>query len=509
MSRAQLKGGAYRAASVLANAQRCVNLYPEKNPEESQPEALVTHYQRPGLRFISNNALGNVGFGRCLYTATNGDLYAVVNQQVFYINPDFIWTSIGSLVSGLNTPVSMSDNGTTIVVVDNSNTGAFIDMATRAFALIGDPNFLGSIRTDFLDGFLVFAQPNSPNWYCTDLYSTVFNAISFGTKTAWPDNIKTIIAVEREIWIMGAYKSEVWFNSGTIPFPFSAQPGLIIEHGISAPYSIAKQDVYIFWLSQSPEGARMVMKNKGHVAERISTHALEAEMLTYRRVDDAIGTCFQIRGHGFYMLHFPTADRTWIFDVATDQWSEWAFFDPNGVQRRMRCSQVAYAYSKNLALDWQTGFLYELSDTHYWDDITMGGNDDQIHDQQLIKCVRTFPIMLDTENSVRLTLWKVIADIETGTFSSGSDDGVPAPNTDIFGLPPFAVHLAVSRDRGRSFASIPDQSIGSTGEYRVKPTWNRLGMFNVGAVLEFSWAAPQAAAFSSAFVEFEKHEGDQ
>ena len=52
-----LLSGAYQARSVIASAQRCVNLYPQVNERESfmiMPQlagaaAMVTHYPTPGL----------------------------------------------------------------------------------------------------------------------------------------------------------------------------------------------------------------------------------------------------------------------------------------------------------------------------------------------------------------------------------------------------------------------------------------------------------------------------
>jgi hypothetical protein len=49
MARVPLLGGAYQAKSIIANAQRCVNLYPEANPSSSQPQSPSTHYPTPGL----------------------------------------------------------------------------------------------------------------------------------------------------------------------------------------------------------------------------------------------------------------------------------------------------------------------------------------------------------------------------------------------------------------------------------------------------------------------------
>ncbi len=45
-----LKGGSYSAKSIIADAQRCVNVYPEKNPEGSPTP--FTYYPRYGLKSV-------------------------------------------------------------------------------------------------------------------------------------------------------------------------------------------------------------------------------------------------------------------------------------------------------------------------------------------------------------------------------------------------------------------------------------------------------------------------
>ena len=121
-----LTSGAYSSESFIASAQRSVNLYAEKNPAETNPKFPVTQYVRPGLKPLGGPP--EPGFARCLYGATNGDLYAVIGQQVYYIDPDFNFNLKGALISNRTTPTSMSDNGTNIILVDGSPQGYGITM---------------------------------------------------------------------------------------------------------------------------------------------------------------------------------------------------------------------------------------------------------------------------------------------------------------------------------------------------------------------------------------------
>lgn len=508
--RIPLLGGSYRDPGLIAAAQRSVNLYAEKNPPEAQSPVNVTHYPRPGLTPICDPVEQDYqyGKGRCIYTATDGEVYIVIDQGIYHFHDaDYSLHLIGQMTTPGITPVRMADNGTSILVVDGSPIGYLIDMASQSghtFSQIGDPNFLGGTNVDFLDYFLALNQPGTPNWYCTEANSTTFNALFFGTKTAWPDNIQTLIMVQREAWILGKYKSEVWYNSATVPFPFQPYPGTIIEHGCVAPYSAQKNDVFCYWLSQSPEGARMVMRGSKKTATRISTHAIEEEFLSYPRVDDAIGAVYQWRGHNFYQLHFPTADRTWTWDEATQQWHEDAYFDTNGVQHRSLDTFHAYGYGLNLALDWQKGIIYKLDKDNFTDN------------ERPITFIRSMPHLLDDESFNRMTVWKLIADIETGTAT-----GRPPTNSTLspwslgfssgFGprtwQGPPTISARVSRDRGHSWGNYRTQPLGGAGQYKRTPMWARWGQGR-DFIFEVSWSEPISTALNGVFVEFEKHEAD-
>lgn len=489
-----LTSGAYSAQSYIASAQRCINLYPEKNPADIKPPAPVTHYPRPGLPLLGQCPVPAPG--RCLYGATNGDLYAVVGQNVFYISPDWQFTQIGQLQAVLPTPVSIADNGQSALIVDGTQSGYTIALGTRAFAQLGDPNFLGSNRVDFLDGFLILNDPNTNEWYSTQAQSITFNPLFIGIKTAWPDNVLCVVAIEREVYVFGPKKSEVWYNAGTVPFPFQLLPGVIIEQGCAALYSPAKMDTNVYWLSQSPEGDRMVMRGGNqNVAQRISTHAIEAEFRKYPRVDDAIGSVYQIEGHSFYKLHFPTADKTWGFDQATEQWHEDNAIDANGVLHRAHNTFNAFAYGKNVALDWSNGNLYAVDPNSYTDN------------GQPIPWIRSFPHELDELRQVSHTAF--VADVETGTHPGTGDDGqfvTPWSQGFSSGFGPLtkisapSIGLRCSRDGGNKFGNMRLKTKIANGRYRTMLRWRGNGIAR-DMVYELSSTAEMCSALNGAYFE--------
>lgn len=119
MSRINLLGGTYLARSLIASAQVCLNLYPEKNPEDAA--APFTHQLTPGL--ILKKLPNSAGTARGLYTATTGALFYVCGATVYFVDSNFGLTALGTLmVNGqpdtLTTPVAMQDNGNVLIITN-------------------------------------------------------------------------------------------------------------------------------------------------------------------------------------------------------------------------------------------------------------------------------------------------------------------------------------------------------------------------------------------------------
>src|SRR5580704_11236564 len=132
MARINLLGGTYQARSLIADAQRCLNLYPAKNPEDAS--APYTNLLTPGTLLKATRNVA--GVARCLYTATNGSLYYVCGQQVYFIDSTWTLHLLGALAANLTTPVAMQDNGLVIILVDGTTAGYAINLQS---GIVGQP----------------------------------------------------------------------------------------------------------------------------------------------------------------------------------------------------------------------------------------------------------------------------------------------------------------------------------------------------------------------------------
>lgn len=492
LARLPLLGGSYTARSLIANCQRCINLYPEANPKDSPVP--LTHYQRPGLRpLVTGAGGGSNSVVRCLYRASNGNGYCVIGQNVFAISAVWVLTLLGQITQGLSTPCSMIDNGTTILLVDGSVNGWTIQLATNAFAIVFDPTgiFDGADRVDYIDTFVLWNMPGTRRFGATLSGVIVFDALNFAQKTDYPDPLATLIVNRHEILLIGTLKSEIWFDAGGATFPFAELPGAYIEHGTCAKYSVANADISTFWLSQDLQGQGMILRQRGYETKRISTHAIEFAIQGYSVISDAIAYTYQQGGHVKYVIHFPTGNATWAWDEASEMWHQLAWTDGDGVLQRHRGNCAAFLNGLNVCGDRTNGTIYAMDQSVFTD--TVGGVAGPI------TYIRSFPhigagtdvqgkpIMADGR---RVQFNQFLADIEVGN----------AP-VDANGQPP-KLSLRWSDDRGKTFGNAVMQSAGKTGEYLTQPQWLGTGIAR-DRIFELSYSFAGSAALNGAWVNAE------
>jgi hypothetical protein len=224
--------------------------------------------------------------------------------------------------------------------------------------------FAGAVGCGFLDGWFVFNQPGSQIFWVMDSTGTTIDPLYFASAEGSPDNLVTLIVDHREIWLFGVNSVEVWYDAGLPDFPMARIQGAFNEIGCLAAYSVAKLDNGLFWLGADARGNGIVYRSKGYSGERVSTHAVEWQIQQYATLSDAVGYTYQQDGHSFYVLNFPTADTTWVYDVATGAWHERAGWENDAFTRTRGNCQMNYN-NEIVIGDYRVGELYAYDPTVY------------------------------------------------------------------------------------------------------------------------------------------------
>ena len=470
-------GSAYVARSINAADNRMVNLFPEIIPEGGKEPAFLN--RAPGLRLLNTAGDGPVRglwtYGGIAYIVSDDKLYSMDGFQT----PVFIGT-----VSGTG-PVSMSDNGTQLFIACGGPSYIY-NNRTGGFGLITDPDFPGALTVSYLDGYFVFIEPNSQKiWVTSLLDGNSIEPLDFASAEGSPDNLVSMIVDHREAWLFGTNSVEVWYDAGNPDFPLQRIQGAYNEIGCAATYSVAKLDNGLFWLGADARGQGIVYRANGYTGQRISTHAIEYAIAQYGNISDAIGYTYQQEGHSFYVLIFPSANATWVYDVSTQAWHERASFE-NGEFLRHR-SNCQMAYNNQIVVgDYENGNLYAFDLDVYadngaqqkwlrsWRALPTGQNNltRTAHHSLQLDCqsgvglnggAENDPTYLVTESGLYLITENgdYLVSVEGDGYTLGSDP---------------QVMLRWSDDAGHTWSNEHWSPLGKIGVYQHRVFWRRLGM---------------------------------
>ena len=471
-------GGSYVARSVNAANNRMVNLFPEVVPDGSGGKEAGFLLRCPGLRLLATVGDGPI---RGLWV-TNGVAYVVSDDKFYSLTTNWVVTLLGTVTG--SGPVSMADNGTQIFIACNPFSYIY-NISTAVFAQITDDDFPGAGSVGYLDGYFVFNEPNSQKFWVTSLLDgTAIDPLDFASAEGYPDDVIALIVDHREVFLFGNTSVEVWYDAGTPDFPLARIQGAFMEVGCEAAYSVAKLDNSVFWLGSDARGRGIVYRANGYTPARISTNAVEYIIQSYGNITDAIGYTYQQGGHPFYVLIFPSAGATWVYDVSTQLWHERAAFE-NGQFTRHR-SNCQMSFNNEIVVgDYEDGRIYAF-------DLDVYADDDQT--QKWLRSWRALPagqnnlkrsahhsLQLDAETGVGLAqtpgMESKYLQTEDSLYLTTEADAylVTEELLATAGYDP-QVMLRWSDDAGHTWSNEHWNSMGRIGVYGFRTIWRRLGM---------------------------------
>lgn len=448
-------GQTYTLQSKSADCQRTINLYPQAD-ESGMGKNEIILLSTPGLKKVSDYSGTSAGPTRGSYTASNNRVFVVVGGSLIEVGSNYAALGVYPLPgeAGRTSQVSMTDNGLAMMIATGPN-GYWFDFTANTLTQITDEVFEGADTCGFCDGFVIFNQPNSQEWWITEIFSTVIDPLGFASAEGNPDLLISLLIDHENIWLFGDTSTEVWYNAGNANFPFAKIQGATISHGIAAKFSAQRLDNTVFWLGKDEFGQGIVFRANNYAPVRCSTHAMEQAIQRYPTITDATSFTYQQDGHAFYVLNFPSGDATWVYDAATGMWHERAFLGTlalnDGNLHRGRPNTHSFAFDRHLVGDWQTGALYEMSPAYFDDDV------------REIPRLRRAPYLVKERKLINF--WQFELDMDTGLGNPGAGAAPKDPQ----------ISLRFSDDGGETWSNYNTISMGASAKSAQRVQWRRLG----------------------------------
>ena len=449
-------GQSYEAPSIYQDAQECINFFPEVDLTKPQgSRGIVALYPTPGLTQIlqlDNNEV------RGMRTLSGGAyLIIVVGPYVYSVNNAYVATKVGTLTTSSGrvsiTDNIMSNTGLNAYIVDGVNRYYWV-ASTNTFATLpfSDGPWQGADVCEVVDNYIIYNQPNTQLWAATDLGLVMSSNAYYGAKDGSPDPLVSLIVDRRQVSLLGEFTTEVWTDvgnviNGIISFPFQRIPGTSSQHGIAARFSVARFGEQFCFVSQDNRGQAIIGVMQGYSFKRLSTHAVEQTLMN-QKISDAVAYTYQLEGHEFYVVTFPSINLTWVYDITTQAWHKWLSWDGSQYNRhRSNCGAIFN--NVYLVGDYQNGKIYQLDNAVYTD------NGDTI------RRLRRAP--------------HLVTDLQRQYFAELQIQFQPGVGLEVGqGQDPQAM-LRWSNDGGSTYSNEHWVSIGKVGKYRNRAIWRRLG----------------------------------
>jgi hypothetical protein len=342
-----------------------------ESPGEAQR---ITYYGTPGIKTLTTlaDSPGRGLFfqdGRC-FAVTGGTLYELTIAS----DASSVTVTTRGTVANDGQPVTMCSsgiNGHQLFIVSGGS-GYILDLNTHVLTTLTTNFPPNALMGAYLDGYFIAL------WEDHFQISALMDGLSWNaTDTARPsitsDRLNSIVVNHRELWIFGELSTEVWYDAGTSPFPFAPVPGVLIEMGCRAPWSVTRFDNGLAWLGRNSAGGRIIVFAQQYQPQRLSTHAVEAALHSYDQVDDFRGYAYREQGHTFYVLNSAHNNATWAYDAAVPKpygWAERGFWNSTLGQYEAQ-KQIEHAYvarGLHVMLAYDSGKVYQQRLGIYTDD---------------------------------------------------------------------------------------------------------------------------------------------
>lgn len=260
---------------------------------------------------------------------------------------------------------SSGDAGMQLALASSGNVYVY-DLKTNVFALA----LIGATFVDYIEGYFVALDVGTSTFKISGLLQG-FNwpPLESLQRTSGGDKWLAMTVNNKEVWLLGSESTELVVNTGAPQpaLPFAPIDSVFIQVGIAAVFSLIRIGSSLLWLHQDRDGNGMIVKTNGYGVERVSTHAVERAIKGYGQVSNAEAFCYQEEGHTFYVLSFPSAGRTWVLDLITQQWHERGHWDDLATDFTLyRPRDHAFAFGgltdgKRLVIDRENGHIYRMN----------------------------------------------------------------------------------------------------------------------------------------------------
>lgn len=438
-----ITGPTFESRSRSLSTQITRNFYPKIVDTASTKSNFVLH-SFPGLKLFGTAT----GLDRGMFEHL-GIVYKVTHTTLYSVDADGVHTSLGTIAGTAR--CIFAGFGSSLIIANGSGKVYLWNGAT--VAEITDIDLETPLSVAHLNNQAIY-DGDGGRFVTSDVGdATTINGLNFATAESNADDLIRVFVFDQILYLFGEKTIEPWYNSGVGSPPFDRIEGGIIPVGLGAIYSVAHDDKNIYFLGDD----NAVYTIRGTNERKISDSSISMTLSDFAVTTDAIGWAMIIEGQSFYVLNFPSADRTFCFPDN----GFWFELSSGVIGGRWRGNSYVFAFRKHLIADSINGNIYELDFDTFTENL------------EVIRRVReTGPLhgglFGAPGKTIELNRFELIMETGVGLISGQGSDPV--------------VMLQISNDGSKTFSTELWGRIGKMGEFQFKVEWFNLGSFEQGNI---------------------------
>jgi hypothetical protein len=429
----------YSDTQLPITAQRMVNAYPVVSSSEQGQRFVRDIVGAPGLKAWATVRAGYACRG---LFAGESFLYGVWGNTAYKINAAGTVTSLGTLdtTSG-HVWIESNLTESQVAFCDGPDIYTWAE-STTTWAKVSDVDKPTGSSQTYQDGYLIISQADSGRFYISSANDfTAWNGTDYANAESYSDFLVAVFSFNRQLFLMGNRSIEVFYNSGDSTFPFARYSSVFIDDGLAAPAAIAKADNSWFYLSVDHQIKRMT----GYAPQIITTRPIEKAIAEMTDVSDCVAFSYNFQGSEQVVFQFPTGDKTFVYDCASGAWFE---RETGTDGDRWIVTASAVWAGKLLVGESTNGKLYELDADTYLDDAA------------------TIPFIYHLQELVGQDGYRTVHHRLIAEFQPGVGD-VTTPDPQVA--------LKWTDNRGKTWGTAQERSLGAAAAYTARTIWARLG----------------------------------
>ena len=465
---ANLTGASSKYKSRSLSAQVTRNFFPMLIPDDNAVKSRYILESFVGQKAFFSDVSFGTGRGLASY---KGVMYRVAGTTLYSVSSAGVHTSLGTIAGSKQCVFASATDGLIIA----NNDGNVYRYTGSVFSEITDSDLESPKSCAFINAKTVY-DGNTGRFAVSDVGdSTSINPLNYGTAESNVDDLVRVFTFNQRLFAYGKATIEVfWDSPAAINPPLVRVEGSILQVGLGAFYSLSSNDGSMFFLSDD----RKVYAYNGASISKVSTILFEAEISTYSVISDAIGWNMTLRGVEYYVLIFPSQDKTWVLPIG-GEWFEWSSGVLGG---RNRANSYVFAYDRHFVEDYDSGDIYELD----WEVYTETG--DAIVRTRDTGVLHGGSLFNQIGRPFEIKQFELEMETRVGDLSGEGHDP--------------QIILQLSWDGGRTFGNQYIGYIGNTNQDFIRVYWHNLGR-GTEVVFRVSVSDPIYVSIHGAMIDYE------